>query len=184
MRRNDFSGAKAWTGAISSTRVRIVCKLSGRKMSRLFRPVMRRVFDGGVGWETGGRLERSRVRPSLFDDELEAEDEEREGRGEVAGVGSMAAAVDIVFKDSRLNARSFSEERGRGDVMNEVGVLWLRLSRKNGPVSVESVVHEPGKQVRALDWLGLGPIVSLSGFFCLAKGTQKYVGRRLLVVSC
>lgn len=34
--------------------------MSARKISLSFRFVMRRVLEGGVGWERGGRLERSR----------------------------------------------------------------------------------------------------------------------------
>jgi hypothetical protein len=53
----------------------------------LFKFVRSKVLEGGVGWATGGKFERSRERPSLL--EVEAEEEEREGRGDVAGVGSM-----------------------------------------------------------------------------------------------
>ena len=58
-------------------------------MSVLLRFVKSRVLDGGVGWVSGGRLERSKV--SL--DFLEADDDDREGSGVVSMV---AACVDAV----------------------------------------------------------------------------------------
>lgn len=88
MRRKDLSGAKAWIGAVMAISPRIRSKLSGRKMSVLFRPVKRRVFDGGVGCVKGGKLERSRVRPDL----READEDDREGRGE-----SSMMCVAVVF---------------------------------------------------------------------------------------
>ena len=83
MRRNDLSGAKAWMGAVLVMRSRMLCRLSGRKTSGLVRFVNSRVLDGGVGWTSGGRLDRSSVRLAL----READDEDRDGRG----VGSMAS---------------------------------------------------------------------------------------------
>ena len=63
----------------------MVARLSGVNICVLFRFVKRRVLDGGVGWERGGRWERSRVRLDL----REAEEEERDGLGD----GSIVAAV-------------------------------------------------------------------------------------------
>lgn len=40
----------------------MVCRLSGRNISRSFRFVMMRVLDGGVGWLRGGTAEISRLR--------------------------------------------------------------------------------------------------------------------------
>lgn len=80
MRRNDFSGAKAWMGAEWVMRSRITWRFSGRKMAGSVRLVKRRVFEGGVGGVMGGILERSRVR---FE-RREAEEEDRECCGEVS----------------------------------------------------------------------------------------------------
>lgn len=38
----------------------MVCKFSGRKISSSCRFVMRSVLDGGVGWMSGGIVDRSR----------------------------------------------------------------------------------------------------------------------------
>lgn len=46
-------------GAEEFMRSLMVCRLSGRKTSASWRLVMMRVFEGGVGWLSGGRLERS-----------------------------------------------------------------------------------------------------------------------------
>lgn len=76
-------------------------KLSGRKISRLFRPVKRSVLEGGVGWTSGGRLERSSVRLDL----REAEEDDLEGRGE----GSMICEVvmDAEFEIERVRAKLY-----------------------------------------------------------------------------
>lgn len=55
----------------------MLSRLSGLKMSRLFRPVNSSVLEGGVGCTSGGKLERSSVRLVL----REAEEDDREGRG-------------------------------------------------------------------------------------------------------
>lgn len=59
MRRKDLRGAQEWIGAEALMRSLIVCRLSARKISASWRLVIRRVFDGGVGWIKGGRFERS-----------------------------------------------------------------------------------------------------------------------------
>jgi hypothetical protein len=59
MRRNDLSGAHEWRGADELIRSLIVCRCSGRKMSRLCRLVMRSVFEGGVGCDSGGSEDKS-----------------------------------------------------------------------------------------------------------------------------
>jgi len=59
MRFSDFSGDQAWMGAMLETASRMVWRLSGAKMSRELRLVMISVLDGGVGWTSGGMLERS-----------------------------------------------------------------------------------------------------------------------------
>jgi len=60
--RKDFKGAHEWIGAEESMSSRMVWRLSARKISGSERLVMRRVFEGGVGWVRGGILERSRDR--------------------------------------------------------------------------------------------------------------------------
>ena len=60
MRRKDFKGAQEWTKADCSISDRTVWRLSGRKISGSWRFVNRRVFDGGVGWVSGGIVLRSR----------------------------------------------------------------------------------------------------------------------------
>lgn len=59
--------------------VRISAREDGWKRYRSCRSVMRRVFDGGVGFDRGGRLDRSRVSCGLEDDRLALNDGE-EGR--------------------------------------------------------------------------------------------------------
>lgn len=59
-------------------------------MSRLFRPVKRRVLEGGVGCTSGGKLERSSVRLDL----READEDDREERGE----GSIIYDVVMYIK--------------------------------------------------------------------------------------
>lgn len=88
MRLKVFRGAKAWIGAMALTRRRMVSRLSGRKMLGLLRFVKSRVFEGGVGWTSGGSEERSRVRLDFRD----AADEARE-RGD-----SMLAVLRILCR--------------------------------------------------------------------------------------
>jgi len=57
--RKDLSGAQEWMGAEASMRSLIVCRLSARNISASCRFVMRRVFEGGVGWTSGGIVLRS-----------------------------------------------------------------------------------------------------------------------------
>ena len=92
MRRNDLSGAKAWILDVWEIRSRIVWRFSGRKMSILLRLVIRRVLDGGVGWISGGKLERSRVR---FMPLREEKDEDREVR-ELVAEGDPSFGLSIV----------------------------------------------------------------------------------------
>lgn len=76
MRRKDLRGAQVWMGAVLLINSLMVCRLSGWKMERSCRLVMRRVLEGGVGWSSGGMLERSRLRLGDFlEDLLEARDE-------------------------------------------------------------------------------------------------------------
>lgn len=60
MRRSDGSGEKEFRGATEEILVRMASREGGWKRRRSCRLVMRRVLDGGVGWERGGRFERSR----------------------------------------------------------------------------------------------------------------------------
>lgn len=65
MRRKDFRGDHVYMGAVASISCRMVCKFSGRKMSRSSKLVMRRVLVGGVGCVSGGMLDRSKLREDL-----------------------------------------------------------------------------------------------------------------------
>lgn len=67
MRRNDFNGDHVDMGEVVSISSRIVCRLSGRKMSRLSKFVIRRVLVGGAGCVSGGILDRSKLREDLDD---------------------------------------------------------------------------------------------------------------------
>lgn len=69
-------------------------RFSGRKMAGSARLVKRRVFEGGVGGVIGGMDERSRVR---FD-RREADEEERECRGEGSIVDVVCVVVEEVMK--------------------------------------------------------------------------------------
>lgn len=62
MRRKDLSGAQEWIGADALINSLIVWRLSARNISGSCRLVMRSVFDGGDGWLSGGREERSSER--------------------------------------------------------------------------------------------------------------------------
>ena len=65
------------TGAVAEISSRMVCRFSGRKISRSPRLVSKRVFVGGVGCVSGGKLERSSLREDAL---LILEDAGREGR--------------------------------------------------------------------------------------------------------
>lgn len=69
MRRRDGSGEKEFRGATEVIWLRIASREEGWKRMRSFRSVMRRVFEGGVGLESGGRLERSMERDGRDDRE-------------------------------------------------------------------------------------------------------------------
>lgn len=86
MRRKDFSGDHVYIGAVASISCRIVCKLSGRKMSRSSKFVIRRVLVGGVGWVRGGMLDRSKLRE-------DRDDPRRSKRGRSGDEGEAGEAV-------------------------------------------------------------------------------------------
>jgi hypothetical protein len=67
MRRRDFSGENAWRGTMLERWVRIVAREAGWKIDRSSRLVMRRVFEGGAGWVSGGIEDRSIERGVLGD---------------------------------------------------------------------------------------------------------------------
>lgn len=60
MRRIEGSGEKEFKGATDVICLRISSKAAGWKTCRSWRSVIRRVLEGGVGWESGGRLAISR----------------------------------------------------------------------------------------------------------------------------
>lgn len=119
-------------GAVLLISSLMVCKLSGRKMDRSFRLVIRRVFDGGVGCCNGGMLDRSRLR-DFFENLLEAL-EDRDGI-----CGLMFGDVDAIFVGRICvgwvgmgwNGRERERERvGRGFLSGgesdvEIGVDWI-----------------------------------------------------------
>ncbi len=59
MRRRDFSGEKEWRGAMELMCWRMVAREAGWNMLMSSSCVMRRVLDGGEGWDSGGMLFRS-----------------------------------------------------------------------------------------------------------------------------
>lgn len=72
MRRRDGSGEKELREATEVIWLRIVSREEGWKRMRSFNSVIRRVFDGGDGCESGGTREMSMER--------EGREECREGR--------------------------------------------------------------------------------------------------------
>lgn len=92
MRRRDFSGEKAWSGALVSIRERTSARVEGVKMSAERRFVMRSVFVGGEGVIRGGRVLRS-----SWSGVLSAGDVEGDAFAEVGGetvVSAMAVRVE------------------------------------------------------------------------------------------
>lgn len=72
MRRRDGSGEKEFRAARTRIWLRIASRDLGWNRTRSFRSVINSVFEGGVGWESAGRLERSI--------ESEGRDDDREER--------------------------------------------------------------------------------------------------------
>lgn len=62
MRRRDLRGAKECRGEMELMCWRMVAREAGWKMCRSSSWVMRRVLEGGAGWERGGILCRSMER--------------------------------------------------------------------------------------------------------------------------
>jgi len=93
MRRKDFSGDHVYIGADASINSRIFCRLSGRKMSKWFRLVIRSVLVGGTGCVSGGMLERSKLREDL-DEPLRSSSGRSGDEGEVGeAVGDRESAI-------------------------------------------------------------------------------------------
>lgn len=59
MRRRDGSGEKELRGTMDVIWLRIASREEGWKRIRSLRPVISSVLDGGVGWESGGRPDKS-----------------------------------------------------------------------------------------------------------------------------
>jgi hypothetical protein len=112
MRRKDLRGAQAWIGAEESMRSLMVWRLSGRKMAVSRRFVMRRVFEGGVGIDRGGTIERSI--DMVLRESLEVG---RDEGGEVFEVDIWIASIWIEGSEELecLELYSYSEEEGIGD---------------------------------------------------------------------
>src|SRR5690242_12580947 len=104
MRRNDLRGAQLCTGAVCVTSSRMVWRLSGRKMSVFCRLVKRSVLEGGVGWTSGGRLERSSDREAL--DLRDEPVELREG-----GEGRNSEGDSVIVAVGGIEIRSGADER-------------------------------------------------------------------------
>lgn len=86
IRRKDLSGDHVYMGAVASIRPRIVCRLSGRKMSRSSKFVIRRVFVGGAGCVSGGMLDRSKLRE-------DRDEPRRSKRGRSGDDGDVGEAI-------------------------------------------------------------------------------------------
>ena len=93
MRRKDFSGAHEWIGADASMRSLIFWRLSARKISVSCKFVMRSVFEGGVGCDRGGIVERS-----MKSDVLDSLEEGRDDCGELSEDIVKTVAVSEKFK--------------------------------------------------------------------------------------
>ena len=84
MRRIEGSGEKELRGATAVIWLRISSRAGGWKTRRSWRSVIRRVLEGGVGWESAGMLAISRDRDGrdVWDEPVSVRDESREHGGE------------------------------------------------------------------------------------------------------
>jgi hypothetical protein len=84
MRRMEGRGEKELRGATEVIWLRISSRAGGWKTSRSWRSVIRRVLEGGVGWESAGILAISRDRDGrdLWDEPVNVGDGASEHRGE------------------------------------------------------------------------------------------------------
>lgn len=91
IRRSEGRGEKELSGAMSFILERMVARDEGWKMCKSLRSVIKRVFDGGDGCDSGGRLDRSSDKDGL---EVEEDREEWvvDGMEE-----SRAAVVPVVM---------------------------------------------------------------------------------------
>lgn len=84
MRRIEGRGEKEFSGATAVIWLRISSSAGGWKTSRSWRLVIRRVLEGGVGWESAGMLAISRDRDGreVWDEPVNLGDEASEHGGE------------------------------------------------------------------------------------------------------
>lgn len=130
MRPNDLSGAHEWIGAVEAIRSRMVCRLSGRKTSEDWRLVKMRVLEGGTGWISGGRLDKSRLSVDFREETVEARDggEGRiSGRGSILG-GSVSRESTSPETVTMMVSREDSRDYGQGGRWQSTG--WLREGDK------------------------------------------------------
>lgn len=95
IRRREGRGEKEFSGATAVIWARIEASDVGWKRKRSCRSVIRSVFEGGEGCESGGRLDRSRVREGRDE---EREEEERLDGVVAAGGGDEVPSVAMVQK--------------------------------------------------------------------------------------
>lgn len=171
MRRNDFNGDHVYIGAVLSISSRIVCRLSGRKISKSFRLVIRRVLVGGVGCVSGGMLDRSKLR-----EDLEEPRRSKRGRsGDEGEVGEVASGdKEPAMFEEYLSVRATGNRfvvGGRGELSyiyrKSLEYLFVEIL-SCVVVVVAVVVEEEDKRVGymsqyvLLAWL-LGPVSARSG---------------------
>lgn len=96
MRRIEGSGEKEFRGATVVIWLRISSRAGGWKTSRSWRSVIRRVLEGGVGWESAGMLAISRDRDGrgLWDVPVSVRDEGNE-HGDEAEVVILYVCVCV-----------------------------------------------------------------------------------------
>jgi len=79
----------------------MVIRLAGWNMLGSLRPVMMRVFEGGDGWMSGGRLERSRLSCGDLDplfDVLDDRDSDGDGMSDVESMFMVFSCDSAVVK--------------------------------------------------------------------------------------
>jgi hypothetical protein len=100
----EGSGEKEFRAATAVICDRMASRDAGWKRRRSLSSVISRVFDGGVGWDSGGRLDRSSVRDGRDEDrEDEDDDVECEHVMPLGGVdipsGAMLTLIFLVWTD-------------------------------------------------------------------------------------
>ena len=110
IRERDLSGEKLCNGAISSTCCRIVARDAGWNILGSSSLVIRRVLEGGEGWESGGIEDRSidRADWARFAERPDGEEEDDRGGDSVevecegGGWDETSAIAGVCLRTSRL----------------------------------------------------------------------------------